>query len=215
LKPGHVFFINCNEYQYYRTGEEGDWEIKWVHFNGSACKFFFDNINEDSLNIITLPDTSEFERHFNEIPATILKNDFHTDIKLSMLLTNILTELSINKHNPAGNKILTQHSAMLERAIDYIQAHYTENIGIKDIIKPAHTSEFYFMRLFRKYTGVSAYEYLTNFRVNKSKLLLKETGLTVCEISGMVGFNNVNNYIRDFKKVVGTTPLNYRNYWIT
>ena len=32
-----------------------------------------------------------------------------------------------------------------------------------------------------------------------------------CEASS---FNNVNNYIRDFKKLVGTTPFKYRNYWI-
>jgi len=63
--------------------------------------------------------------------------------------------------------------------------------------------------------GTSPYEYLINFRINKSKTLLKETSLTVNEISVMVGYNEVTNFIRDFKKYLGTTPLKYRNYWIS
>jgi YesN/AraC family two-component response regulator len=31
----------------------------------------------------------------------------------------------------------------------------------------------------------------------------------------MVGYNDVTNFIRDFKKYLGTTPLKYRNYWIS
>jgi AraC-like DNA-binding protein len=71
------------------------------------------------------------------------------------------------------------------------------------------------IRIFNKHVGTSPYEYLINFRINKSKTLLKETSLTVNEISVMVGYNEVTNFIRDFKKYLGTTPLKYRNYWIS
>lgn len=214
LMPGQVFFINCNEYQYYRTGNVGNWEFRWLHFNGSACKFYFDLINEDSLNIVQLNDVSEINRHLNEIISLILKNDFKTDIMISMLLTNIITELAVNRYDSERNKNYARHKIMLDRTLDYICSHYRENIKIKDLLKSAHISEFYFMRLFKRHTGVSAYEYITNYRINKSKLLLKETNLTIYEIAGEVGFSNVNNYIRDFKKVVGTTPLKFRNYWV-
>ncbi len=213
-KPGQVFFIDCNEYQYYKTGNTGAWELRFLHMNGSACRLYFDLLNEDSLNIVELADTSEINRHMNEIPALILKNDLNSDIKISMLLTGIITELVVNRHNPKSSKSYEQHRNMLENVIDYLQCHYREAIKTRDLLKIFHTSEYHFMRLFKRYTGVSAYEYLTNHRINKSKQLLKETALPVFEIAYRVGFNNVNNYIRDFKKVVGTTPLKFRNYWV-
>ena len=215
LKPGQIFFIDCNEYQYYRTGNAGAWELRWLHMNGSACRHYFDLLNEDALTVVELADASEISRYLNEIPSLILKNDLNSDLKISMLLTNILTELVINRHNLKNNKSYAQHSSMLESVIDHIQCHYREEIKIKDLLKIFHTSEYHFMRLFKRYTGVSAYEYITNHRINKSKQLLKETTLPVFEIAYRVGFNNVINYMRDFKKVVGTTPLKFRNYWVS
>jgi AraC-like DNA-binding protein len=214
LRSGQVFFIDCNEYHFYKTGNTGNWNIKWVHFNGTSCKYYFNMINEDSLNVITLSNFKEFERFLDEIPGVIHKSDIHTDVKLSMLMTNVLTELAVNRLNPTDSKGFAQQTVLVEKAINFMQAHYAENTNIRDIVKHLHVSEFYFMHLFKRHTGVGAYEYLTNFKINKSKLLLNETDLTIYDIAYKVGFNNVNNYIRDFKKLVGTTPLKYRNYWI-
>lgn len=214
LGAGHVFFIDCKEKHFYKTGDMGSWEIKWVHFNGTACKYYFNVINADSFNVITLSDSSEFKRFLDEMPGAIYKSDLHTDVMLSMLMTNMLTVMVINRLNPFSNKSFNQQSFLVEKAINFMQVHYMENISIKDIVRNLHVSEFHFMRLFKRYSGVGAYEYLTNYKINKSKSLLKETDFPVSDIAYRVGFNNVNNYIRDFKKLVGTTPLKYRNYWI-
>lgn len=215
LKAGQIILINCHEYHYYKTGDTGNWEIRWLHMNGSACRHYFDILNEDSLSIVNLSDVSEINRHMDDIFSLILKNDFNTDILISMLITNIMTELLVNRNNSASNKNYMQHVNMLEDVIDYICCNYRENIKIKDLVKIAHLSEYYFMRLFKRHTGVSAYEYLTNYRINKSKKLLKETEKPIYQIASEVGFCNVNNYIRDFKKVVGTTPLKFRIYWVS
>ena len=54
LAPGQAFFIDCREYQFYRTGEAGSWEIKWLHFNGPACPGYFRLLNEDRLQVISM-----------------------------------------------------------------------------------------------------------------------------------------------------------------
>jgi AraC-like DNA-binding protein len=66
--------------------------------------------------------------------------------------------------------------------------------------------------MFKRHTGLTPYEYLINFRINQSKSLLKETNETVAIISELVGFGDVNNYIRYFKKLVGSTPGSYRKH---
>jgi len=215
ITHGQVFLISCMDYHFYKTGPGGSWEIKWLHFNGSACKNYFDLINEDALCIISLPDPSEIERSLDAIPQLILQSDLLNDVRLSFLITGILTDMITNKSSAINNKKFNQHNRLISTVINYIQANYYKNINMDSIIKQVHISEYHFIRLFKKYTGVSPYEYLINYRINMSKALLKQTSLTVSEVAFKVGFNNVNNFIRNFKKLVGTTPLKYRNFWIT
>lgn len=215
IRPKQVFLINCYEYQYYKTDAEGFWNFKWVHFNGAASKNYFDLINDDSLRVITLSDTMEIERQMDGILNLILEGDMLIDIKLSMLMTNILSGLIIEKASPVNRKKFSEHNLLVNKVIAYIQSNYSSKINMKDFLNLVHMSEFHFLRLFKKYTGVSPYEYLINYRINQSKTLLKETTLTVNEISYQVGFGNINNFIRDFKKLVGTTPLKYRNFWLS
>lgn len=211
LHPRQAFLINCFEYHFYQTGPSGSWETKWVHFNGIAVSEYFNTINEDSLCVVSFPEPSVIERYLDEIPNLLNKNDPVVDFKLSMFLNNILSEMVLNKMNLASRK----YDTMIDEVLSYIQNHYPERINTQDFLQLSHLSESHFLRIFKRYTGVSPYEYLTRYRINVSKSLLKETSLTISEISGKVGFNDVNNYIREFKKMVGTTPLKYRNYWIT
>jgi AraC-like DNA-binding protein len=215
IKPGQVFLINCMEPHTYKTGSKGAWELKYVHFNGFACPNYYKLINDDGLNIITLSDLSKLLMDLKEIMEFIRNGHLHSDIQFSMVMTNILTELYMNKLNPLDNIKYDEHRRMIDNVVAYLQKNHTEKISVKELLGIAHLSEFHFLRLFKKYTGVGPYEYLINYRINKSKDLLRGTGLSVEDIAYKVGFRNVNNYIRDFKKVAGTTPLKFRNFWIT
>ena len=58
---------------------------------------------------------------------------------------------------------------------------------------------------------MSPYDYLINYRINESMKLLKNSSLSILDISENVGFNNVSHYIQIFKKKTCQTPLEYRN----
>jgi AraC-like DNA-binding protein len=215
VRQNQAFVVNCSEYHHYKTGPEGSWEIKWVHFNGSACESYFELINEDSFNIISLTDLSEVESYLDKIPDVIVESENFYDVKLSAIMTQILSELVLYKRNPVNNRKFSEYNQMISKVTTYMQKNYAQKVGNSDLIKIAHLSEYHFLRLFKKCMGISPYEYLTNYRINKSKSLLKQTAKSINEIAYSVGFNNANNFIREFKILVGTTPLKYRNYWIT
>lgn len=60
---------------------------------------------------------------------------------------------------------------------------------------------------------MSPSDYLTLLRIERAKELLRETDLSVKEISGAVGYFDVPGFVRRFKKYIGTTPAQYRkNY---
>lgn len=53
-------------------------------------------------------------------------------------------------------------------------------------------------------------EYVTRYRIEKARILLRNTGLSVMEIGFLVGYENFSYFIRTFKRIVGITPAKYR-----
>ena len=98
----------------------------------------------------------------------------------------------------------------LQQAIDYIDAHLTEDLTITAIAQNLELSQYYFSRLFKQSLGVSPYQYIIEQRIDRAKTLLKTTSLSIATISTQVGFASQNQFTVQFRKYVGTTPINYR-----
>ena len=64
--------------------------------------------------------------------------------------------------------------------------------------------------MFKKETGQTFINYLNNYKIERSKDLLKNTNMTLLDISLEVGFNNQSYYSTIFKKYTNMTPHEYR-----
>ena len=71
-------------------------------------------------------------------------------------------------------------------------------------------NEQYFCRLFKKAIGSSPIEYINEYRIKQAKRLLEESDLPVTEVCMECGYNNLGNFLREFRKYSGMTPLQYR-----
>lgn len=98
----------------------------------------------------------------------------------------------------------------LKKAREYIRAHYHENINLKSVAEYLNVSETYISRLFTKEMGESFINYVTNLRIEKAKALLKNSNLSIKEISEMIGYYNQEHFSRIFKKHEGCSPNKYR-----
>lgn len=95
-------------------------------------------------------------------------------------------------------------------ALEYVAANYSENITVERLAETVHLSKSYFMSRFRQAAGVSAVEYVTQYRIRAACSALIESGKTVSEISFECGFRNLSNFNRQFKRLMGCTPNEYR-----
>ena len=102
------------------------------------------------------------------------------------------------------------YSPLISRAIKYIEENYTETITINDLCDSYKINKCYFCNLFKKETGYTFINYLNNYKVEKSKELLKNLSLSLLDVSLAVGYNNQSYYSTIFKKFTGITPLEYR-----
>lgn len=95
--------------------------------------------------------------------------------------------------------------------IDYISEHYQEDLSINLLAELCGYSPTHFMNFFKKNLGVSCMDYLIHYRLRKATELLQHSTLSVLEISSEVGFKNLSNFNRQFKKIYKTTPRKYRD----
>ncbi len=97
-----------------------------------------------------------------------------------------------------------------EEIIHYIQEHYIEEISTQDAAEAMNYSNAYFCKLFKQGFNTSFTTYLTEYRIEKAKELLKDISINVKEISDKVGYKDSNYFAKVFKRVMGVTPSEYR-----
>ena len=92
----------------------------------------------------------------------------------------------------------------------YIRSHYTSELSMQDVAKAMNYSEAYFCKLFKQCFKVNFSAWLNEFRVEKAKEMLRDTRLSVREISLACGYTDANYFARVFKRITGKTPSEYR-----
>lgn len=97
----------------------------------------------------------------------------------------------------------------VERAEEHIRNNYENSMTLSSIASLYFINEKYLGRIFKKETGKSFHEYLTDIRLEKSVQLLSEKR-SVISVSQMCGFANVTYFNRCFKKKYGMSPGEYR-----
>ncbi|MEG2773771.1 MAG: AraC family transcriptional regulator, partial [Acetivibrio sp.] len=110
-----------------------------------------------------------------------------------------------------NREIIDPRVGVLKKVISFIEQKYQEKIYVNQLAKLANMNEQYFCRFFKKSIGKTPIEYVNEYRIKKAKHLLKDTELSVMEVCMETGFNNLGNFMREFRKYNQTTPLQYRN----
>jgi len=103
-----------------------------------------------------------------------------------------------------------EHFEKFAELLQYIDLNFPENLSLDMISNQIGFSKYHFIRLFKEYTGMTFYEYLTNKRISHAKELLK-TSSEITEIAFACGYNNQTSFCRSFKKEVGCPPTEYRH----
>ena len=92
------------------------------------------------------------------------------------------------------------------RSKKFIDNNYSNNINLDDTAGEAFFSKFHFIRLFKKYYGVTPHQYLIRVRVAEAKKQL-QSGMSISDACYAVGFESVPSFAKLFKVITGKTPL--------
>lgn len=101
-------------------------------------------------------------------------------------------------------------SFKIGQAVSFLNTRFQEKIELAEVIRNTGMSRSTFMRKFSQAIGVSPINYLLKLRINESCHLLLSTGLDVAEIAYRTGFNDSNYFTRQFTRMMGMSPRQFR-----
>ncbi len=142
--------------------------------------------------------------------SSLVTDDLTSQLYIKSSLLYILATLSEHRLFTPTEKNLDKRVESIKTALTYIKDNYREKIYLSDLAEQTNLNEQYFCRLFKKAIGHSPMEYINEYRIKQTKRLLEETNLSITEICLECGYNNLGNFLREFRKYTGTTPLQYR-----
>ena len=97
-----------------------------------------------------------------------------------------------------------------EKIRTYIRENYMNEISMQDAARQFNYSDAYFCKLFKQCFDQNFTSYLTNFRINEAKRLLKDRNISVKDAGMKVGYYDSNYFAKVFKRVTGMIPSEYR-----
>jgi AraC-like DNA-binding protein len=147
--------------------------------------------------MLQLPYLKSFDRmlHFLRLMDIIGKSD--SNIKLA-------SKDYIKMRFTAGNRRI---SAIHE----YLMSNYLEAMDLKRLAALVNMAEGSLCRFFRMNTGMTVFEYLNKIKIEFACKLLMDPDLNILEVCYDSGFNNLSHFNKQFKKITGLPPSEYRN----
>lgn len=144
-----------------------------------------------------------------EIEKIGLDMEALNDVDSTLKYLAKIIDKGIELRNANVNK---KYNDVVDRAVDYIKEHYAdEELSLNFLASYFNFSPNHMSMMFSQQTGVSFIKYLTDYRMNKAKELLRCTNKRSVDISLEVGYKDPHYFSYCFKKYQGVTPTQYRN----
>ncbi|MDO5785533.1 MAG: helix-turn-helix domain-containing protein [Eubacteriales bacterium] len=103
-----------------------------------------------------------------------------------------------------------KHQSIIQQVSSFIQEHLAEKLTLEQVAGQVHLSKSYLCRILKDELGCTFTEYTNRLRVERSKLYLHRSGMSLSEIACAVGFDDQSYFTRIFKRQVGVPPGKYR-----
>ncbi len=204
IKAGQGFLIHPDMYEHYYADKENPWSFIWIISDDKKMRSVFEWYNADCStkifeydNIKTLERTRDF---LLSSPHSIYDSVWMLEYFLHIL--NNRNKLQKSNENSAD--------MYFDYAVRYINLNIFKPVRVSELSRALGISQPYLYKIFTEKCGVPPKKYISLRKADEAKRLLSETTLTINEISLSVGYENVLDFFKFFKKTCGITPTQYR-----
>jgi AraC-like DNA-binding protein len=213
LTNGDFFWIDCKNRHIYQTcGDEG-WDFDWVHFYGHNIEPYFDmfQMQYEQSSVRHQFSADKISILFERLLELQTKRGTSPELETSSVIYNLIIEALLI----VSNQLVPNHKLhkSVAQAVDYMEKNIEKKIKLDDIASVVNIDKYYLIKLFKRHTGLTPFEWLQKARISRAKELLILSEKSVEEIGFEVGYTPASYFISTFKISEGLTPLRYRQQW--
>ncbi len=101
-------------------------------------------------------------------------------------------------------------SKAIQNICNYISVHINEKLSTKELAERTGYTEYYFSRKFKQEMGCGIREYITKEKIERAKMLLSSTNMSILDISLELSFSSRSYFSDTFQRICGISPAEYR-----
>lgn len=136
---------------------------------------------------------------------------YHEELLSSALLLAVLAETACQSTLLGKYSIAYSGDQLYNDLYEFIRMHASENIPVSEIATYFNYSQTYLTSFFHKRSGFTMKQFILQCKIEIAKAELSDTNHSITQVAYNIGFDDVHNFSNAFKKIVGVSPLTYRN----
>ncbi len=238
IKDQSIIFLNDRDHLTVNEYENLDYYIIYFHPGLINAKFNFNNVKKpdksfnetDRLDLYVLV---PFIKN-NEIRSFHLSQLVYKKIEKLFLSINTMLDLQNEKFWPCKSRSfmiellfilrtiydergenknleLDDIDDNISKVILFMHSNYDKKITINDLAKSFYTNRTTLSNKFKERTGLSIIDYLNKLRIEIACQMLRNINCIIEDIAERIGFSDLSNFGRTFKKYTGLNPTQYKN----
>ena len=185
--------------------------ILWEHAENAGLLSLFTARSRRFSNLIAREDPV-LNPMLRELEQEILQKPACYAVRAKYLLFSALIHVIRTYDYVTAPTVPTPHTAVagsLTRAIHHINENLEGRLTLREIAEVACMTPSYFSSVFKKFNGLSPWEYITIKRVERAVEMLRSTDMTKLEIAQRCGFSSSSNFYKAFFNVTGKRPSDF------
>ena len=209
LEKGQGFVTYADQYAHYYPDENEPWTYLWFRFSGKDEEGLLKRCSIPQSNGAFAFDTAKLAENAHEIAKVC---SVCADNKIAReAVVKLLLSFCYNADESVGIPFAKN---AVEKARRFIDENYYKKIFIEEIANYVGVERKYLRTLFVKNLGLSPKEYLMKKRIDRAKFLLERNDVNVSLVAFSVGYDDVLDFSRIFKKHAGVSPKQYREEFL-
>lgn len=205
IRAGDTFVAYPMQEQCIRSDGETEWEYVWVGMNGNTVPQLLQRMGFSESAPVVYTGASEQIKSLHRAMHDNRGNSLSEILCMTGYLFQIFSVLI--KATDSNKRTVPD---LLERALNYIHAHYHEELRVQDICRAVNTSRSWLYRSFKENVGFSPLDYINHQRIMRSCYYLADSNLSIAEIAAKCGFQDPLYFSRQFSQVMGLSPTKFR-----
>ena len=209
IGQGDGFLIFPEELTYYQADKDDPWTYLWVNFRGDAAKDYLARCGLDQKHLTFHCGYGDQLLACVDKMLTYTNAGNDSEFFLQGQLYLFLGWLAKSAALPCPRGLVTGN-AHVNRAVNYIRAHFQENITVQKMADHVNLNRSYLCTLFQDIMHISPQKFLTKFRMTRASEMLLHTDLPIAQIARACGYVDPLTFSKAFKQEIGTAPSVYR-----